>query len=313
MALFRKQARRPPTTGTPLVGLYGKHPSCGDFIRHNCGGPELARLDGWLSAAIDTGRRLLPTWEQDYASVLAISFLLHPWDEAAGPWSLLGIVAPSQDNAGRRFPLVLFAQLERAQALQHYAALPHDPFLESATRLFQRRNALGRDELLREVARLAPPDAKSLQQAAAAQRDYLTQTSFIAACATMFGLDAPAQQGKAVGTLRQVVASVRGGARPRYGVRCPLGRDPAGNAGFWLELLRREARRPVQLDLLWTANRLLIYFERAAPRALAALLSPGWQHDSIYDVCTATGGAEHARLPLTDCPLWDLLQAGERP
>jgi type VI secretion system protein ImpM len=305
MAFFKK--KRPSASGPATVGLYGKHPDAGDFLRLNASGPELQRLDDWLSKALDRSPRLLDNFEHDYASVLSVSFLFQRRGDSS-PWSLLGVMAPSQDSSGRRFPLILFSQLDHQVAARHYPALPHEPFVMAAARLLQRRNALDRDQLLEEAQRLAPPDSRSLEAAREAHDQFLDQTGWIGAFSTIFGLAAPMQQGKAVGTLRKAVGALRADAPlPRFGIRCPLGVDPAGHSGMWLALVRRQLPAPAPPDILWSPRSLLVYFTKPSPKALAALLDPQWQDDSLCDLATASAGEEQARLPETDSPLRALL------
>lgn len=311
MAFFKKSKKQRPPTGPAMVGLYGKHPACGDFLRQNASSAEVQQLDRWLSSALDSGPRLLPSWDQDYSAVLSISFLFHDHNQPNNPWSLLGVLVPSQDASGRRFPLVIFAQVSRGLAAQHYDVIPHEPFVEQALRLLQRRNALSRDELIREVQALRPPDAESLRVARQSHETYLQQTQWIAAFSTMFGLSAPVQQGKAVGTLRQTVAGLSTDrSLPRYGLRFPLGLAPGGNAGLWLGLVKQAAPLALCPELLWTPRSMLLYFAQTSAKALAALLSPQWQHDTICDLNTATSGEEHALLPEPDQPLQAFLRQG---
>jgi len=285
-----------------VVGLYGKHPKAGDFLRHNANGAEIRELDQWLGNAVDTGKRLLPRWSESYPSLFTASFVLD--FEAAGR-TLLGVMVPSQDSGGREFPLVVFATLDRGLARSHFAAMAHEAFFGAATRLLQRRNTMSRDELLRAVDGLSPPGRESLKAARQAHEAYLAETSWIAAFSTMFGINALVQRGKALGTMAGVAGSLRpGGRMPRYGIRCPLGNSAqAGNAGLWLELLGPVARSNGPPSAIWSLSWLVTYLRAPSAKAFSALLDPGWQDETICDLATAATGDDKVKLPDGDGPL----------
>lgn len=87
----------------PRIGLFGKLPTHGDFVRR--GDPAIiARLDDWIMtelsriaatdpAGLDERIAALPTWR----------FVVD-----LGTERLLGLLASSHDRVGRLFPLLLF-------------------------------------------------------------------------------------------------------------------------------------------------------------------------------------------------------------
>lgn len=304
----KNKSRTIPPSGPPVVGLYGKHFSAGDFLKLNASSPEVQLLDAWLAKAMNTGQRLLPNWDKDYPSFFTAHFLLNYFPDDAAPRTLLGVMAPSHDKGGRDFPLVVFASLPSSRGIRLYRTAPHEPFLDEATRLMQRRNAMQRDELFSQVERLQPPDDESLELARQKHRDYLEQTGWIAAFTAMFGLSAPMQQGKALGTVATIVDGLKAGQPlPRYGVRCPLGAAGPAAAGLWLDLLGRHLPQNVVPNAIWSPQALLLYYREPSPKALTALLDMGWQDDTICDLSTATSGEERANLPEADLPLATLV------
>lgn len=84
---------------TAIVGLFGKLPAHGDFIRRGLPAAVATRLDGWLQAEL--GRAADPQ-----ATITAIvPFRLASTAIAAGQLALGALVA-SRDRIGRAFPLV---------------------------------------------------------------------------------------------------------------------------------------------------------------------------------------------------------------
>lgn len=130
-------------TGPGFVGLFGKLPAAGDFVAR--GLPEVfrARWDDWLT------RHVVP-WPE-------------PWPEggllvrlASGTRTASGLVLPSRDAVGRRFPLSGLLVLDGAPAPEAVEAWCRGaaPALAAAA-----SGALGADALwaaLDDVPRPAP-------------------------------------------------------------------------------------------------------------------------------------------------------------
>ena len=94
----------------PLTGLYGKVPAHGDFVRRGLPSSFVAPWDSWLAAGIAAARAQLgPHWEAAWDSAPAWRFALPPG--ACGPDAVAGVMLPSQDQVGRRFPITLAALL----------------------------------------------------------------------------------------------------------------------------------------------------------------------------------------------------------
>ena len=311
---FKKKDRRTISgAGGVGVGLYGKHPCAGDFLRLNASGQEVQQLDEWLSAAMEAGSRLLPSFDADFPEISRLCFMFHNPDDRGSACSLLGVMVASRDRSGRKFPLILFSYLDFSTAANCYPYLAYDAFIQGATGLLRRTENMSRDQLFAEAQQLRPPDQQSLTTARQAHTDYLANTSWIAAFSTMLGIAAPMQQGKAVGTMRSALADLGQGPFPRFGIRCPLGMDSAGNSGLWLAMLYQHLQNSIVPIMFWTPRSLLLYFRKCSPKALTALLSPEWQDDHLCDLSTATSGDEHANLPAPDQTLQAILDSPEKP
>lgn len=300
MGIFFNRTRR---TSRPAVevGLYGKLPCTGDFIRLHASNEDFRRFDHWLSGALTTAERLLPDWDIAYHEFSPLSFLFHS-DSGSGR-CIFGTLAPSSDQIGRRYPLVLFAELDTAAIAADYTALPHHQFLRDLRAVIEQSQHGGRDRVIGMIERIAPPDEQGLRAAAQAHQRFLGETECTAAFASMFGLAHVVQQGRAVAALRSACSGVRDlAALPRYGIRCPLGLPYSGSAAFWLELQRRWTPARVVPHMLWTDQTLMIYFSGLASKALTAAWSSSWRDDALYDLATADGESDdiEARALLRD-------------
>ena len=88
------------------VGLYGKLPSNGDFLRRRIADEIVSVWDGWLQNAIAASRRILgERWLEVYLTSPAWRFTCEAG--ACGPVPLAGVMVPSVDRVGRYFPLTL--------------------------------------------------------------------------------------------------------------------------------------------------------------------------------------------------------------
>jgi len=95
---------------TVEVGLYGKLPSHGDFLRRRIPDEVVSCWDGWLQSAIAASRRILgERWLEIYLTSPAWRFTCEAG--VCGSTPLAGVIVPSVDRVGRYFPLTLMWQI----------------------------------------------------------------------------------------------------------------------------------------------------------------------------------------------------------
>ena len=94
--------------------LFGKLPAHGDFVSRGLGAVARDALDAWLAASLQDAREALgDLFEARYDAAPAWRFI-----EADGGALTAGVLAPSVDAAGRRYPVYLaMAGVEAAVAL----------------------------------------------------------------------------------------------------------------------------------------------------------------------------------------------------
>lgn len=92
-------------------GAYGKMPSAGDFFRLNTPQGFVDPWDQWLQAGLLNCQSALGAdWDACFLSAPIWRFGLSAG--LVGPRPLMGVLMPSVDRVGRRFPLTLMAPLE---------------------------------------------------------------------------------------------------------------------------------------------------------------------------------------------------------
>lgn len=109
-------------------GAFGKMPALGDFFQLNAP-PGFVRVwDDWVQGAMTlAGEAAGEAWDDKYMSAPIWRFTLS--SGLAGPAKTIGVLMPSVDRVGRRFPLSLMASVEgdRPAAQNH---LRHDSTFE---------------------------------------------------------------------------------------------------------------------------------------------------------------------------------------
>jgi len=90
-----------------MTGLFGKLPAHGDFVRRGLPTSFCEPWDAWLQRGLDAARTALGEvgWAATWDAAPAWRFVLPPG--ACGPDAAAGVMLPSADSVGRRFPLTL--------------------------------------------------------------------------------------------------------------------------------------------------------------------------------------------------------------
>jgi len=108
-----------------MIGVFGKLPQHGDFVRRGLPPAFVQAWDDWLQSRLGAAREALG---DDFAAAWAAAptwcFRLH--DGVCGEAPVAGVLIPSQDAVGRQFPLTLAAVLPIGAGLPDedwYAAL----------------------------------------------------------------------------------------------------------------------------------------------------------------------------------------------
>jgi type VI secretion system ImpM family protein len=115
------------------VGLYGKLPSHGDFLRRRTSDAFVDVWDGWLQECMAASRSALADrWLDLYLTSPVWRFACDAG--VCGPEPIIGLMVPSVDRVGRYFPLTLVAELPRHVSVLN-AATATSVFFHDAERL----------------------------------------------------------------------------------------------------------------------------------------------------------------------------------
>lgn len=103
-------------SGTVMLGLYGKLPSHGDFLRRRIQDAFVAGWDQWLQASVAASRAALgDRWLDRFLTSPVWRFACSAG--ACGPAPVIGLIVPSVDRVGRYFPFTLVGELSPVVAL----------------------------------------------------------------------------------------------------------------------------------------------------------------------------------------------------
>lgn len=145
----------------PGFGAFGKMPSAGDFFRLNLPAPFVSAWDGWIQQVMLAAQtRLGGDWDGHYMSAPIWRFALAAG--LAGPQKMLGVLMPSVDRVGRRFPLTLAAPVETPgpAPLDHFRETALFEALEDVA-LDALEDTMTREALQARLAEITPPDQRA--------------------------------------------------------------------------------------------------------------------------------------------------------
>lgn len=275
----------------PELGLFGKIPAKGDFVRHNIVDDAARSFEQWVQESNDALRGAgseMPTH--------AIRAVYTPPGSAS---TVIAALVPSRDQVGRKFPLVIFALIPSASVAQTLSMLPvaWSDWLEAAIALGQRAEMLDLEQLKAELALLPVPGPAEMMQAqqicertlahpllpevharmfaGSATMHYYAYQTFLTACQDAANAD-PAK-----------VSTV---------LDCPIHVDV--DLFLWLELARRVfGFPPAHPSYFWIedpAPRLLFSLGPAPLTMLQFLADPALDHQRLWPLTTERAQAVDA-------------------
>jgi type VI secretion system protein ImpM len=142
-------------------GAFGKMPTVGDFFRLNTPSGFVSVWDDWLQTAILAGQRALGSgWDDHYMSAPIWRFSLTAG--IAGKHKTIGVLMPSVDRVGRRYPLTLMTALPTPAPapLDHFRSAPLFERLEEIA-LDALDDDMNREQLQERLAAIEPPQAQA--------------------------------------------------------------------------------------------------------------------------------------------------------
>lgn len=300
----------------PPIAAFGKTPGMGDFLRVGSAGRAGECFDEWIQQGLAQAEaRRGPGWTEAYGNGAPWAFIFRP-PRSVGTQGLVGVMQPSVDSVGRRYPLVVCAAAPCRVPWPHVLPLAFGDFLDGAVSvLLDPAARTSAAHMHAALARVPPP---ALHHADLSARDYevwAASTPLRQAWSILYGEPdlAPAQ---AVYTIAEAVAPFRGEDAPetRLALRLPLGAGGAAAAAFWIDLVRRLSRSVSEVrSCFWSADgrtgTMLLQLGTTPPSSLGELWSPDANSEQVCELTVSSGADSRASLARVAPAVADVMQA----
>lgn len=268
------------------IGLVGKLPASADFLRVRAQSEAYQSLLAWLVDGVQSAASRGEGYADADAGVQALCYR-----SRTGTTVLGGALAPSLDQAGRRFPIAAASELALdAQLSQHPEALPLilEPLWAVCSQLAIELQGVDRAAL--DAADLQADVDVDVPAALGAYRRWVSELELDDFVELVFDGDR-AQAAAAFALTEEAVAPYVGVENPDtpLALRLPLGRAGGAAVCFWLDLIVRITgwRRTVP-SFFWShdgaSGALLLHLGRVSAAALSELWLPSGSSDAVCDL-----------------------------
>lgn len=305
-----------PAAGTVA---FGKIPKMGDFLRVGQVGRGGESLHDWIEQGMASaeGKRGA-AWATAYAAGAPWAFLFRPPPSANAPEALVGVMKPSVDAVGRKFPLVVFAPaLPRPVApWPHVLPMVFGDFLDAAATVLLASDSLTSAADMQNALRSVPaPVIGDAEPTAREYEAWTAATPLQHAWAVIYGGSGEAAH-RAIHTIVEAVAPFRGEVAPqtKLSLRLPLGAGGAAACALWIDIVRQLARSLSEVrTCFWhtdgVTGSLIIQLGTTPASSLGELWAPDTGSDFMCDLTVPASvdvGRMLGRLPP---PIAEVLQA----
>lgn len=265
------------------LGLFGKIPAKGDFVRHNVVDDAARSFEQWVNESNDALRGAGGEMPDQPIRVV--------FTPPGSSKTVIAVMVPSQDKVGRKFPIVFFALTSAATTPQDFSAMPlsFSRFLDAAATLGHSAKEMEWDAVRNALQTLPVAGAPERAHASELTRktlahpltDELHQRLFSGAD----GMHFYAYQ--TFLTACQDAAKTDPG-KPSTVLDCPIHVDV--DLFVWLELSRRIfGFPPAHPQYFWIedpAPRLLLSLGPAPLNLLQFLAKPEMEHNRLWPLTT---------------------------
>lgn len=276
--------------GAPGVAAFGKLPWAPDFLTAGHLPNEASLLD-WLEQGIAQGADRGEAWRSSFVNGSQTGFL-----RVASSNSLLcGVIAPSQDEVGRRFPFVVYSELdaEPLRVAPHAAPLALGTFLQDAG-TFISQVSEERSDLTERIRSISRPDLVSMQSHLDGYTAWASSATIRTAGQAIFGAEWRQGFNFALYVAIESIRPFYGQENPptRLAVRFPVGAGFAGAAALWMQIVRLCAGWSRTIPhCFWSFNPdcswVTIFFGDLAPGAFADLWERDPENDTLSNLLRA--------------------------
>lgn len=227
----------------PALSFFGKLHGHGDFVSGGSTSPLVLEFREWVEAGVARAAGN-PEFPGQFDKGTAFAFVYR--SKGTSNRCFVGVLAPSRDAVGRRFPLVAGFEVDS----EPYRSFPHLPplcFGNVLQRVYERMQdgvRAGEAKLLQgRLEGVGDPSASPVIDEARAYTEWAQRTSLAEAFSWIHDPYEADGVERTLAFVRSAVAPFRGQAEPPtpIALRFPLGAAGSGGAVLWLDLVRRTA------------------------------------------------------------------------
>jgi len=279
------------------VGCFGKLPLSPEFIRVNAKGATLQNFDQWMQEGLLWCRaKLGPQWRNDFLQSESWNFLFQIPKQKE--W-LIGVMTPSQDKAGRGFPMTLFLRIENFygdQKLISMLPLLLQDFLENAKHLLQEGwKDISLLEFREKVRKLIQPVSLKQEHVSQLYHEFLNSYSLKAFLGMCGVATQRLTESEVKGMVQKMVTEHRPSINSQGGqlMSFPLINEPAFpfEIPFWMEYVHSINGKQMAAPLLFwnkcpSKGRAVLLAQDApvAPKSFWSLLHSDQRLETVWEM-----------------------------
>lgn len=233
----------------------GKLRGFDEYVRLNAGTPAFVALDAWVGENMTLASKRGPDWAASYRAGRPHVFVYSTGD---GSVVIAGALAPSEDNAGRRYPLFVGREIDVAPAVVRsleWLPLLLEDVWDGASRVVASVARDGSVSALEHLLRDPPTTEPSeFPRAVASWEQWTRGVSMTELAELLFDTTDAASIAGALRAVLEAVAPHRGTTPPRTRLclRLPLGRAGGAAVCFWLGVVQRAVAGEHVPSFFWT-------------------------------------------------------------
>jgi len=276
---------------------FGKLPTHSDFVRYNAGGTEVLAFDRWLQEGlIIAQKRLAAEWEQAFLDAPSYHFI---FSQANAERFLVGVISPSQDTVGRKYPFLVAAPRNKSQFKRENIPLVpalFSSFFEQARLFMHNAETTHPDSIVSSMEQLYPPTEDRFNAVSDKYLHYLNNTTQDTFFTELWGGFDEAQKYLLFGNIVEHLSpkSQHNPSPSALGLKFPLRSDPKHivyDVGFWIDMSLRLLGNPSLIPTcFWTVPatlnklHLFLFFRQPQAKHFALFIQPDLEDNNLSDL-----------------------------
>ncbi len=291
------QTSDPRAPRASSVTAFGKTPKMGDFLRVGSAGRVGESFDDWIQQGMAVAEaKRGAAWAPAYSSGELWAFIYRAPRGVNIREGLVGVMKPSVDAVGRRFPLVISAAAlsQCVVPWPHVLPMGFGEFLDrAATVLLESDSITGVAEMQNALLRIPEPTPGDAQPSAHEYEAWAASTPLLNAWAVIYGPGDYVSPPRAIHTIGEALAPFRGEEAPntKLSLRLPLGAGGVAAAAFWIDVIRQIARSLAEVrTCFWSVGgqtgSIIVQLGNTPPSTLGELWAPDPNSETMCDLTT---------------------------